>query len=139
VRIILDDRNITIAGHRFAYGVYYFDSDEFAGLRPSEVMLKILQQWRRALIENAREGRTLFLPVELDDEWVECIMATSEDDTLTLRHVWAKENGYSVPTDDLVSFILAPHEIRRDLGELGQYSRQELISALSTPEIALDG
>jgi hypothetical protein len=136
VRINLDDQNITIAGHRFAYGIYYFDSDEFAGLRPSEVMLKILEEWRRALIENTGDGRTFFLPFELDDEWVECIMATSEDNTLKLRHVWANENGYSVPTDDLVSFIVAPHEIRRDLGELGQYSRQELILALSNPEIA---
>lgn len=139
MRIILDDQNITIAGHRFAYGVYYFDSDEFAGLRPSEVMLKILEQWRRALFENPGDARTFFLPFELDDEWVECIMATSEDDTLTLRHIWARENGYSVPTDDLISFIIAPHKIRRDLGELGQYSRQELISALSTPEIARNG
>jgi hypothetical protein len=135
VQIIVDDENIAIAGSRFAYGVYYFDSEEFAGLRPSEVMVKILEQWRTALFENPGDGRTFFLPFELDDEWVECIMATSQGDVLTLRHVWANENGYSVSTDDLVSFIMAPHEIRRDFGELGKYSRYELIAALSTPEI----
>ena len=75
------------------------------------------------------------LPFELDDEWVECLLATSQDEILTLRYVWANENGYSVSTDDLVSFITAPHEIRRDFGELGRYNRDELISALSTPEI----
>lgn len=62
-------------------------------------------------------------------------MATSQDDMLTLKYVWADENGYSVSTDDLVSFIMAPHEIRPDFGELGKYSRYELISALRTPEI----
>ena len=80
-------------------------------------MVKILEQWRRALIENTGDGRTFFLPVDLDDEWVDCIMANSQGDMLTLRHVWANENGYSVATPDLVSFITAPHEIRRDFGE----------------------
>ena len=107
MQIIIDDRNIAIAGRRFAYGVYYFDSEEFAGLRPSEVMVKIFEQWRTVLSENCGDVRTFFLPFELEDEGVECIMATSQDDVLTLRHVWADENGYSVATDDLVSFIMA--------------------------------
>lgn len=135
VRIIVDDQNIAIAGHRFGYGIYYFDSEEFAGLRPSEVMVKILEQWRRALFENPEDRKTFLLPFELDDECVECIMASSQGDMLTLRYVWARENGYSVATDDLVSFIMSPHEIMRDFGELGKYSRAEFISALSNPEV----
>ena len=98
-------------------------------------MVKILQQWRQALITNLGDGRTFFLPFELDDECVECIEATSEDEMLTLRYVWVDEPGYSLIASDLMSFIVSAHEIQKDFGELGKYSKNDFLAALNAPEI----
>lgn len=133
--ITVDDRSISFAGHRFIYGAYYFDDEEFKDLRPAAIMVKILEQWRQALIANPGDGRIFFLPFELDDQCVECLQATAEGELLALRYVWVNENGYSVRASDLSSFIVTNYSIQKDLGEVGKYKRDEFLAALSNPEI----
>lgn len=133
--ITVDDRSISFAGRRFVYGAYYFDDEEYKDLRPAEIMARILEQWRQALIANPGDGRTFFLPFELDDECVECLQATSEGEMLALRYVWVDENGYFVKASDLSSFMVSDHGIQKDLGEVGKYKRDEFLAALGNPEI----
>lgn len=95
--IQIDNKNIRLGDHCFAYSAYYFDGKARAELTSADALKKFLVQWKRAVIENLGSECVLFLPFSLEDEWVECFKAKLSGEKLSLTHVVVAENGWALP------------------------------------------
>ena len=136
MKISVEERRLVIEGRPLEYDAYYFDVGEYEGRTGIEVLKRLLAQWAKALSEAA-PGRTLYLPFGFEDEYVECVEAEVAGEEVSLRHVWASENGYAVDVADLGPFLAASHEPHHGSPgrPLGVYGRDEFIRALLNPRV----
>ncbi len=132
MEIQIDSKRLKIGEHSVKYSAYYFDVEEYNDLSEAAALKEILVQWAGALT-NLDNGRALFLPFSLDDEWIECFKASQSGERITLKHVWVSEDGWSVDVSDLGEFMTSEHEIRKELPEVfGEYRKEDFILALLT-------
>jgi len=130
MEIQIDSKRLKIGEHRVKYSAYYFDVEEYTDLSEAAALKEILVQWAGAL-SNLDNGRTLFLPFSLDDEWIECFKASESGERITLKYVWVSEGGWSVDVSDLGEFMTSEHEIHKELPEVfGEYRKEDFILAL---------
>jgi hypothetical protein len=131
--IQIDSNNVRLGDHCFAYSAYYLDGKRAAAtLTSAEALKEFLVQWKRAVLENLGSECVLFLPFNLEDEWVECFKAKLNGGKLSLTHVVVADTGWALPIENLNRFILSSHEILRESDELfGLLGVQEFIEALS--------
>jgi hypothetical protein len=130
--IQIDNKNIRLGVHCFAYSAYYLDDNAPGEFTSVDFLKKVLVQWKRSVTENLANECILFLPFSLEDEYVECFKANLNGGQLSLTHVLVAENGYALPIQNLNEFILSSHEIREESDELfGPLSVQEFIDGLS--------
>lgn len=139
MNIQINNKSIKLGSQSLIYDSYYFDSEEYKSLTNGAVLKEILAQWARALIALANENRTLFLPFNLEDEWIECFKATQNGGKIIFKHVWVNENGWTLNVSDLSSFITLPHETFKESPEVfAEYNKEEIISALINARVIDD-
>jgi len=116
--IQIDNKNVRLGDHCFAYSAYYLiGKTARATLTSADALKKFLVQWKRAVLENLGSECVLFLPFNLEDEWVECFKAKLSGGKLSLTHVVVAENGWALPIEDLNRFILSAHEILKEFDD----------------------
>lgn len=135
----IDRYRITLFGDSLRYDPYYLDlaAEEFK-TDTAAILKGLMQQWAEALMNGAFEGKPIYLPYSLDDEWVECLEAQVEGERVVTKCVHVGVNGYAVDLFNLSQFATSVHKIDKEYPEtFGVYRRSELVSALRNAKIDL--
>ncbi|HEU4712259.1 MAG TPA: hypothetical protein VFS76_11870 [Pyrinomonadaceae bacterium] len=91
--IQVDNETIRLGNHYFHYIGYYLNGKP-QRLTNAAALRSILKEWKRVLIENLGRECILFLPLNFEDEWVECFRARVSGEEMSLTHTQVAENGW---------------------------------------------
>lgn len=147
MKVIIGQEQICIGLDCVRYYPFYFrswaeDERKVNSINSMDVMKSVLQQWADTLAGMGIAYNKLFLPYSLDDETVECFMATTQSPPITfscditLRCVVVEENGYSLDLSNLYKFMTTHKTIFEEFpSNFGVYDKDELVQGLSNAEI----
>jgi hypothetical protein len=136
MHIEIDDRHLKFDDQCLTYSSYYFDKEEYEHLTNGEVLKKIFVQWAEALARLDNEDGMLFLPFNLDDEWVDCFKVICRNGKLLFKNVRVDENGWALDVRDLNSFMTSSHKVLKESNQTyGEHDKEEVIKAVSEAKV----
>src|SRR6185503_7704117 len=101
MKVEINSKQINIDDKMLNYYTYYFGIWDNPERDHLQVFKSVIKQWALALDNIKSESETLFLPYSLDDEVIECLKVTKQDEKIILQCITVDGNGYAVNLDDL--------------------------------------
>jgi hypothetical protein len=148
MKVKIEDKRILIGGKPLEYDSYFFAIWGGSKSEHLPAVKSVLAQWVTALTSLREEGRPVYLPYYLSDQWCKYLKAELTDKDMLLTEVFVRRGGYAMNLGDLSRDMYSEPTLMKSFIDpngyfidfepkfFGRYKAEELIEALRDAEIA---
>jgi len=90
-------------------------------------------------VASAEDGASVFLPLDLSDEYTGCLRCTRKQDALEITPGWSHIAGYQVSPGNPVDYFSSVEDFDPGHGWVQQWTVADFVAKIDESIAALDG